>query len=123
MPETPPLTAEIGMLDRPGQAMQNTLVGDLPGAFRAMFTPDDLSIRQRDALLKEMGLDKGSWSHLFRAASNPALIITLALCFKFPVPNARNMFKVTDSVKAMTKRFPIIGRLASMQGIYRVQYS
>lgn len=118
MPESLPLSATVGMLDRPGQALQNTLVGDLPGGFQAMFSPGTLSIKQRDAFLKEHGLDKGPWSHLFRTILNPALIITLALCYKFPVPKG-DMFKVGNKVAAMTKRFPVIGKLASMQGIYR----
>ncbi|KKN80438.1 hypothetical protein LCGC14_0330310 [marine sediment metagenome] len=119
MPETRPLTSQIGALERPGQALQNTIMGDLPGAFQAMFTPQDLSIKQRDAFLKEYGLDKGPWANVFRLLTNPALIITLALSYKFPVPNAKNMFKVTNAVEAMVKRFPIMGRLASMPAIYR----
>ena len=114
-----PNTAPIGALDRPGQALQNTLVGDLPGGFQAMFTPGDLSIPQRDAFLKEHGLDKGPWSHIFRLITNPLLIITLALSYKFPVASAESLFKVTNSVKAMTKRFPLIGKFASMQGLFR----
>jgi hypothetical protein len=84
-----------------------------------MFTPGTLSIKQRDAFLKEHGLDKGPYSHVFRLLTNPALIITLALSYKFPVVKAGEMFKVERGVSAMVKRFPIIGRLASMQGIYR----
>ena len=114
-----PNTAQIGALDRPGQALQNTIVGDLPGAFQAMFTPATLSIKQRDAFLKEHGLDQSPWTPVFRLITNPLLIITLALSFKFPVASADSMFKVANSVNAMTKRFPIMGRLASMQGLYR----
>ena len=119
MPESLPLSTQVSILERPGQAFQNTLVGDLPGAMQAMFTPDTLSPRQRDAFLKEHGLDKGPWANLFRLVANPALILTLALSFKFPVANAKNMFQVKNSVEAMTKRFPILGRLSSMQGIFR----
>ncbi|KKK74769.1 hypothetical protein LCGC14_2880450, partial [marine sediment metagenome] len=119
MPESLPIPARLGILDRPGQALQNTIMGDLPGGFQAMFTPGTLSIKQRDAFLKEHGLDKGPYSHVFRLLLNPALIITLALAYKFPVVKAGEMFKVEKGVSAMIKRFPILGRLASMQGIYR----
>lgn len=118
MPKSLPLPAQLG-LDRPGQALQNTLLGDLPGAFQAMFTPATLSLEQRDAFLKKHGLDQGPWTHIFRLVTNPALIITLALCYKFPIANARNMFRVENSVKAMVKRFPIMGRFASMPALYR----
>jgi hypothetical protein len=84
-----------------------------------MFTPQTLSIKQRDAFLKEYGLDQGPWSHIFRLVTNPALIITLALSYKFPVANAKNMFKVENAVKSMLKRFPIMGRLSSMPALYR----
>ncbi|MHC4606387.1 MAG: hypothetical protein ACYTAF_05585, partial [Planctomycetota bacterium] len=119
MPDSLPLPARLGILDRPGQAFQNTITGDLPGGYQAMFTPGTLSIPQRDAFLKEHGLDKGPWSHVFRLVTNPALIITLALAYKFPVVKAGDMFRVEKGVSAMVKRFPVMGRLASMQGIYR----
>ena len=79
MPETRPLTSQIGALERPGQALQNTIMGDLPGAFQAMFTPQDLSIKQRDAFLKEYGLDKGPWAPVFRLLTNPASLLVSAL--------------------------------------------
>ena len=119
MPEGVPFTSQISGIERPGQALQNTLVGDLPGGFQAMFTPQSLSIKQRDAFLKEHGLDKGPWSHIFRLVTNPLLITTLALSYKFPVANAKNMLAVQDSVKAMTKRFPIMGKFSSMQALFR----
>ena len=113
------LPASLGMLDRPGQAAQQTLLGDLPAGFRAMFAPGDLSIKERDSFLKEHGLDKGPWGPVFRMLTNPLLIMTLALSYKFPVVKAGSMFKVQNMVGAMTKRFPIMGKLASMQGLYR----
>ncbi|KKM01921.1 hypothetical protein LCGC14_1789570 [marine sediment metagenome] len=119
MPESLGLPASLGMLDRPGQAVQQTLLGDLPAGFRAMFAPGDLSIKERDSFLKEHGLDKGPWGPVFRMLTNPLLIMTLALSYKFPVVKAGSMFKVQNMVGAMTKRFPIMGRLASMQGLYR----
>lgn len=113
------LPASPTLIDRPGQAMQNLLVGDLDGMMRSMFTPQTLSVQQRDSFLKEYGLDKGPWTHIFRLMTNPALILTLALSFKFPVPTAGAMFKVKNQVEAMTRRFPAIGKLSSMQGLYR----
>lgn len=117
--EVGPAMGEVGALERPGQAAQLMMLGDLDAGMRAMFTPQTLTPKERDAFLKEHGLDTGPWGRLFRAATNPVLLLSLALCYKFPVPSAKNMFKVESAVKSMTKRFPIIGRLASMQGVYR----
>ncbi len=114
-----PSIEEIGLLERPGQAAQNLMVGDLPAGFQAMFQPGDLLPVERDAFLKKHGLDKSSWAPVFRMMTNPALIVALAVSFKFPVASAKNMFKVKNAIAGMTKRFPILGRLSSMQGLYR----
>jgi len=113
------MTGEIGLLERPGQATQNLMLGDLPAGFQAMFQPGDLLPQERDAFLKKHGLDKSVWAPVFRLMTNPLLIVSLAAGFKFPVASAKNMFKVKNAVAGMTKRFPILGRLSSMQGLYR----
>lgn len=113
------MTGEIGILERPGQAVQNVMVGDLPAGFQSMFQPGDLLPQERDAFLKKHGLDKSVWAPVFRLMTNPLLIVSLAAGFKFPVASAANMFKVKNAVAGMTKRFPILGKLSSMQGLYR----
>lgn len=113
------LPADVGVLERPGQAAQQLMLGDLDAGMRAMFTPQTLTLKERDAFLKKHGLDTGPWGRLFRTMTNPVLLLSLALCYKFPVPSAKNMFRVKSAIGAMTRRFPILGRLASMQGLYR----
>lgn len=113
------LPADVGVLERPGQAAQQLMLGDLDAGMRAMFTPQTLTVKERNAFLKKHGLDTGPWGRLFRAVTNPVLLLSLALCYKFPVPSAENIFKVGNAIKGMTRRFPILGRLSSMQGLYR----
>lgn len=118
MPE-PGAYREIGVLQRPGQAAQALMTGELPGAWRAMFQPGDMTPDERDAFLKKLHLDEGPFARVFRTLTNPLLIITLALSHKFPVPTAENVFKLSKRVGSLTSRFPVLGRLTSMQALYR----
>jgi len=108
-----------GLLERPGLATRNLLVGDYESAFEAMFQPQNLTPKQRDAFLADHGLDKGPWRHVFTALTNPILIISLAVAYKFPVASAKNMFAVKDRIAAMSQRLPFMGKLASMQALFR----
>lgn len=113
------LLASPSMVERPGLAARNILAGDYESAFESMFQPQNLTPKQRDAFLVEHGLDKGPWAPIFRLLTNPLLILTLAVSYKFPVASAKNMFIVKSSVEAMVKRLPFLGRLTSMQAMYR----
>jgi len=107
------------MLERPGQAAQAAMLGDLPGAWRAMFQPAEMTSAERDAFLQKLGLDKGPYARVYRMLTNPLLIVTLALSYKFPVPTAQNIFKLSERVGSLTSRFPVLGRLTSMQALFR----
>lgn len=104
---------------RLGQAAQNVLSGDLAGAYESILRPDNLTPQERDAFLRRMGLNKGPYADAFRALTNPALIISLALSFAFPVPSAKAMFKVAKRVGGMTGKFPFLGKLTSAFSLFR----
>ncbi len=109
----------VDLLRRPGQAAQNLLSGDFEGAGAALLAPDSLTAEQQDRMLKQMGVDKGPYARVYRMASNGMLIAALALAYKFPIPTAQNMVKLHKSIGGMMGRFPIIGKMASMQTLFR----
>lgn len=115
----PELEPRLVITDRPGQAAQSLMLGDMSAAWRSMFQPGELTPSERDGFLKKHGLDKGPYAAVFRTLTNPLLIISLALSHKFPVPIAQNLFKLSKSVGSLTSRFPVLGRLSSMQGLFR----
>lgn len=110
---------QVDLLQRPGQAAQNLAVGNVQGAIDAAFSPERMTPREHDAFLKKHGLDHGPYASIFRAVTNPALLLSLALSYKFPVPSAQSLFKLSSKVEGMMGRFPILGRLGSMQSIFR----
>lgn len=113
-----PLAREIGLIDRPGQVLQQTFDGNLPAAWRAAFQPKELTPVERDALLRKWGLDQGPYARVFKTLTNPLLIASLALSHKFPIPAGDNIFKMSRAVQGFAAKFPILRKLASMQGLF-----
>lgn len=118
IPVNEPLGREIGLLDRPGQMLQNAFVGDLPAVWRSAFQPKELTVRERDSLLKKWGLDSGPYARVFRTLTNPVLIGALALSHIFPIPAGGNVLKIAKSVEGFAARFPVLRKIASMQGLF-----
>lgn len=101
--DTTPMTG----LDRPGQAMQDLLGGDVDSAWRALLTPDSLGPAERDVLLNKWGIQKDSFKgRILETVSNPAVLAAIAGTFIFPIPTARNMFKVKEGVEGMMSKVP-----------------
>ncbi|MCK5641838.1 MAG: hypothetical protein KAJ19_13630, partial [Gammaproteobacteria bacterium] len=113
-----PLAREIGITDRPGQIAQQAFSGDLPAVWRAAFQPKELTPVERDRLLRKWGLDQGPYAQVFKTLTNPLLIGMLALSHKFPVPAGNNIFKMSKAVEGFAAKFPILRKLASMQGLF-----
>jgi hypothetical protein len=84
-----------------------------------MFQPQTLTPDERDAFLKKLGLDQKPYDSIFRTLTNPLLIASLALAHKFPIPVGGNVFKLSERVGSLTSRFPIMGKMASMQALFR----
>jgi len=112
-----PLT-RITPEQRAGQALQNLMMADVPAAARSLISPDNLTPQERDAFLKDLGLAESPWAGVYRMLTNPALIGSLALCYAFPIPSAKNMFKLAKKVEGFSKRFPILGRLTSAWSLF-----
>lgn len=102
-----------------GQAAQNVVMGDLGGAVTAVTSPEEMSPREKDVLLKRLGVDKGPFAPAFRLLTNPALILSAAVSMKFPVATARNMFKFSEELSGYTSRFPVTRGLASIHSWFR----
>lgn len=96
-----------------GQATQNLLVGDVDGAWRSMLTPDDLGPLERDALLNKIGVSRDSFKgRVLSLITNPAVLLAVGSTFMFPIPTARNLFKVKAGVESMLARVPFIRSFA-----------
>lgn len=107
------------VLNRSQQALQQLMVGEPSKAWSSMLDSGDLTPKQRDAFLKEYDLDKSPYAPLYRLMTHPVLILSLALNYKFPVASAKNLFRSSNKIKAMLGKFPWIGRLGSMQTLFR----
>lgn len=104
---------------RPGQAVQQLVDWNLPGAWNAMLAPEKLTPAERDRFLRKQGLIGGPFESVFRVMSNPAMIASLILAYKFPVPNAKNLFKFSKRISGLQAKFPFLGRITSSWTIFR----
>ena len=114
-----PLGREIGFLDRPGQATQNLFTGNLPGVWRSLLQPKELTIPERDRLLKQWGLDTGPYAQVFRTVTNPVLLMALAVSHKFPIAAGDNVLKLSKRVQSLAAKVPVLRKLASMQTLFQ----
>jgi len=89
------------------------MVGDFGAAWRAMLTPENLGPMERDALLIKWGIRKDSFKgRMTDLLTNPAVLASVFLTFKFPIPTARNLFKAKEGVDGMLSRIPLLRTLA-----------
>lgn len=109
----------VSALERPQQALQSMMTGNVQGAWDAMLQPEELSPRDRDAFIKKLGIKDTVYENIVQGLTNPALILSLVLSHKFPVPVGKALWKLSDQVSGMTSRIPILGRLASPVAIFR----
>lgn len=114
-----PLGREIAAVDRPGQAAQNLFVGNLPGTWRALFQPKELTPLERDSLLKKWGMDTGPYAQVFKVVTNPVLLLALAVSHKFPIAMGDNIFKLSKRVQSLSAKVPILRKIASMQTLFQ----
>ena len=113
-------TTPITPLDRPGQAVQNLLSGDVDGAWRAMLVPETLGPEERNVLLNKWGISKDSLKgRALETISNPAVLAAVAMTFVFPIPTARQMFKVKEGVDGMLARVPWLRSFAGARVAFR----
>jgi hypothetical protein len=110
---------QISGLERPQQALQSLLAGNVTAAWDAMLQPGELSPKDKDAFIKKLGIKDTIYENVVQAMTNPALIISLLLSYKFPVAIGASLFKIAKEVGGMTGRLPILGRLASPIAIFR----
>lgn len=119
MPIEDVLARPISGIERSGVAAQAMLSGDIDAAWRAMLQPQTLTPHERAEMGRKLGIDGGPFAQVFQGLTNPLLIISLILSHKFPVPAGDAVFKLSQKVGSLTSRFPILGRLSSMQSLFR----
>lgn len=110
---------DANLLDRPGQAFQNLLAGQPEAIEASLVHPEALTPKERDAFLKQYGLDKGPYTPIFRLMTNPVVLLSAALSLKFPVPTAENVFKYSEKVSGYLAKIPILKGLRSVPDLYR----
>ena len=105
---------DVDFLHRPGQAFQSVLTGDVDGAWRSMLSPSTLGPAEKDALLNKWGIRSDSLQgKVLDLITNPAVLISLALTMRFPVPTAKNMMAAKEGVDGMLSRIPVLRGLSS----------
>lgn len=119
MPPEVEALSRIEITDRPGQAAQNLFTGNLPGVWRSLLQPKELTENERNSLLKKWGLDKGPYSKVFEVVTNPVLLLALAVSHKFPVAAGDNLFKLSKRVQSLGAKFPVLRKIASMQTLFQ----
>ncbi len=110
---------EVAITDRPGQAAQNLFTGNLPGVWRSLFQPKDLTELEKNRLLKRWGLADGPYKQVFETVTNPVLLLALAVSHKFPIPAGDNLFKLSKKVQSLGARVPVLRKMASMQSLFQ----
>jgi len=94
-------------------------MGDLDATWRSMLAPQTLTPSQRTALGKKLGIDDGPFKEVFEGLTNPFLIGALIISHKFPVAVGDEVFKLSKKVSGMTSKFPLLGRIASKEALFR----
>lgn len=104
----------VDLLHRPGQAVQSFLTGDMDATWRSMLSPESLGPAERDALLTKWGIQHDSFQgRLLDTITNPGVLLSVLLTFRFPVPTARNLFKAKAGVDGMLAKIPVLRSFAS----------
>ena len=113
------LGGRIDALDRPGQAVQDLLTGDVDGAWKAMLSPESLGPLERDALLNKWGIKKDSFQgRMLDVLTNPGVLLSVALTYAIPIPTAQNLFKVKEGIDGMLSRIPLLRSLSSSRAAF-----
>lgn len=110
---------KVSMLERPQVATQQLLAGDLAGSWEAMLQPDELSAKQRDAYLQKLGIKGTAYEQVFQALSNPLLIASLVLSYKFPPAVGDNLLKLSQKVGGLATKVPFLGKMLSKDAWFR----
>jgi hypothetical protein len=113
---------DVGLFRRPGQALQNALTGNPWGASAALLDPEQMTEHERDALFKKHGLDKSPWAGVLRLFTNPVFLLAALLTIKFPVPSAKNIFRVGELAErelALASKLPWLKQLRSSHALFR----
>lgn len=112
--------APLNALDRPGEVTQQLLQGDISAAWRAALSPESLTLHERNRLMEKWGIRHDSLAgRAFDTVTNPMVLTTMALTFAFPIPTARNLFKVKKGVEGMLNRIPVMRGLTGVRGAFR----
>lgn len=90
-----------------GIATSNLVQGDLDAALRSFYDSDSLSPKEAQDLVDKAGLSKHPLAPVFRMATNPIVILGLALALHFPVTSSAEWkeFSLQAYRKARTPGF------------------
>jgi len=109
----------LSLYDRPGVALANLLEGEPDAAFRALFSPDELSPKERQDIASRYGKDPVMQS-ILRVATNPLVIVGTLLAIKYKVMSASTMFEAAEGAGRMAKRLSLNARFfGSANRIFR----
>ncbi|MHC4510276.1 MAG: hypothetical protein ACYTAO_15205, partial [Planctomycetota bacterium] len=119
----------VGVLERPGQALQAISMGDLDAGWRSMLSPESLTIGERDQLLRKWGIRRDSFQgrvmetsfqgRVMETLTNPAVMASIALTFVSPIPSAKALFKVKSQIDGMLARVPVLRSMAGARAAFR----
>lgn len=120
MPEPLAQIEPVGILERPGQALQAVSMGDLDAGWRSMLAPQSLTVNERDQLLRKWGIHKDSFQgRIMETLTNPAVMASIALTFVSPIPSAKALFKVKNQIDGMLARVPVLRQFAGARAAFR----
>jgi len=84
--------------ERARLAATNVLQGRPAVAGRALLDPASLSVPERQTLSERWGLNEGWTGTFLRAAENPLVLIGAVLALRFPLPSAKNLFRLSEKL-------------------------
>ena len=110
----------VGILERPGQALQAISMGDLDAGWRSMLSPESLTVQERDQLLRKWGIRRDSFQgRIMETLTNPAVMASIALTFVSPIPSAKALFKAKSQVDGLLARVPFLRSFAGARAAFR----
>lgn len=120
--QTTPVGFPDNAYERFNMAFGNIAKGNLSATTRALFSPDSLSPNERNVLRffkDQKGIPATMLQTAWNMATNPLTIIGLLVSIRFPIANARELFKVMkNSIGTSKKIDPVTAFVSTPHTIF-----
>lgn len=107
------------LFDRPELALNQLVSGEFAAAGRALYDPDALTPSQRRSMAERLGLADTPLEGLINVASNPLVLVGLAMSLRWPLPEASALANFTGKFTGLIKRWGWARFVSPVSEVYR----